>query len=80
MDAKGFGRRIVVYRRGRVHRRSPRRALAAAGDEPIVLDDLSTGDPANMPGDVAVVRYDVTDVDEVSPPAPRPKDRDRRFA
>jgi UDP-glucose 4-epimerase len=36
-------------------------ALCAAGVGAVVLDDLSTGDPARLPGDVPLVRADVRD-------------------
>jgi UDP-glucose 4-epimerase len=61
MDAKGFGRRIIVTGGAGFIGSHLVVALAAAGDEPIVLDDFSTGDPANVPGDVTVVRHDVAD-------------------
>jgi UDP-glucose 4-epimerase len=36
-------------------------ALLAAGEEPVVLDDFSSGDRANLPGDVEVVEADIAD-------------------
>jgi UDP-glucose 4-epimerase len=36
-------------------------ALLAAGEEPVVLDDFSTGDRANLPRDVEVVEADIAD-------------------
>ncbi|HEX6711543.1 MAG TPA: NAD-dependent epimerase/dehydratase family protein [Rubrobacter sp.] len=36
-------------------------ALLAAGEEPVVLDDFSSGDRANLPGEVEVVEADVAD-------------------
>jgi UDP-glucose 4-epimerase len=49
-------------------------ALLAAGEEPVVLDDFSTGDGANLPGDVEVVEADIGDsgvIDRISALSPR---------
>jgi UDP-glucose 4-epimerase len=36
-------------------------ALLAAGEAPVVLDDFSTGDRTNLPGDVEVIEADIAD-------------------
>jgi UDP-glucose 4-epimerase len=49
-------------------------ALLATGEEPVVLDDLSTGDAASLPRDVEVVEADVADpgvVEKISNLRPR---------
>ena len=49
-------------------------ALLATGEEPVVLDDLSTGDRVNLPREVEVVEADIADpgvVDRISALRPR---------
>lgn len=49
-------------------------ALLAAGERPVVLDDLSTGEAANLPRDVEVVEADIADpgvVERISGLGPR---------
>ena len=49
-------------------------ALLGAGEEPVVLDDFSTGDRTNLPADVEVVEADIADpgvVDRISTLSPR---------
>jgi UDP-glucose 4-epimerase len=61
MSSEMFKRRVIVTGGAGFIGSHLVAALAAAGDEPIVLDDFSTGDPDNVPGNVAIVHQDVAD-------------------